>query len=201
MTADDRRDAAQPGTRKRVRTGGRSEQVRQAVASTVLDLLAEGTVDFTVTDVAARAGLNRTTIYRWWPTYADLIREALTAHTSAIDVPDTGSWTEDLRELARRLAVFFAGPVEVSTSAVMVSRRAPDLSALIIDHFAPVQRSWQKVVERGIARGEVRPDCDPEAVINMLASQLVLAPLVLYREATQDEIDALVDLVLRATCR
>lgn len=191
--------AEENAPRERVRSGGRSEQVRQAVASTVLELLAEGTVDFGPTEVAARAGLNRKTIYRWWPTYADLVREGLSAHSAAVEVPDTGSWPQDVALLARRLAVFFAGPVEVSTSAIIAGRRHPELGALILEHFGPVQEAWRGVVARGIARGEVDRACDPAAVVNMLASQLVLAPLILYRPPEEAEIEALVNLVVRAT--
>lgn len=185
--------------RERVRSGGRSEKVRQAVARTVLDLLAEGVVDFGVSDVAVRAGINRKTVYRWWPTYTDLVREALGEHSGGVEVPDTGSWPRDLRLLAERLSVFFASPVEVSTSAMIAGRREPELKALILEHFEPVQEQWREVVARGIARGEVDPACSPIAVMNMLVSQLMMAPLMLYRPMAEDEIEALVELVVRAT--
>ncbi len=191
-------EAGQP-PRERVRTGGRSERVRQAVAQAVLDLLAERVVDFGPSEVAARADLNRKTIYRWWPTFADLVREGLNAHSSTVEVPDTGSWERDIRELAHRLAAFFAGPVEVATNAIIAARSTPELSALIFEHFEPIQESWRTVVTRGISRGEVRPDCAPEAVLNTLASPLILTPLTRHRAATRQEVDALVDLVLRAT--
>ncbi|WP_149262548.1 TetR-like C-terminal domain-containing protein [Actinomadura sp. K4S16] len=197
-------DAAAPAgpadpPRGRVRTGGRSERVRQAVAQAVLDLLAERVVDFGPSEVAARAGLNRKTIYRWWPTFADLVREGLDAHSSTVEVPDTGSWERDLRELAHRLALFFASPVEVSTNAIIAARGTPELSALIFEHFEPIQESWRAVVARGIARGEVHPGCTPERVLNILASPLILTPLTRHRPAAREEVDALVDFALRAT--
>ncbi|MEU5995086.1 TetR-like C-terminal domain-containing protein [Spirillospora sp. NPDC047418] len=192
-------DGAAETPRARVRTGGRSERARQAVAQAVLDLLAERVVDFGPSEVAARAGLTRKTIYRWWPTFADLVREGLNAHSSAVEVPDTGSWERDLRELAHRLARFFASPVEVSTNAIIAAHGTPELTALIFEHFEPIQESWRTVVVRGISRGEVHPDCTPETVLNTLASPLILTPLTRHRPATPQEIDTLVDLVLRAT--
>lgn len=191
-------DTAEP-PRERVRTGGRSERVRRAVAQAVLDLLAERVVDFGPSEVAARADLNRKTIYRWWPTFADLVREGLSAHSSTVEVPDTGSWERDIRELAHRLATFFASPVEVATNAIIAARGTPELSALIFEHFEPIQESWRAVIARAAARGEVHPDCTPEAVLNTLASPLVLTPLTRHRAATRQEVDTLVDLVLRAT--
>ncbi|MCF2529696.1 TetR-like C-terminal domain-containing protein [Yinghuangia soli] len=92
-----------------------------------------------------------------------------------------------------------------TTTATATSRardepsRHPELGALILEHFGTVQEAWRGVVERGIARGEVDPTCAPVAVVDMLASQLVLAPLMLYRPPEEAEIEALVHLVLRAT--
>ncbi|MFF7251051.1 TetR-like C-terminal domain-containing protein [Embleya sp. NPDC008237] len=191
--------AGETTPRERVRSGGRSEKVRREVARTVLDLLAEGVVDFGPSEIAARAGINRKTIYRWWPTYTDLIREALSEHSGTVEVPDTGSWPRDLRLLAQRLAAFFASPVEMSTSAIIAGRRQPELAALILEHFEPVQQEWRRMVARGISRGEVDTACSPRAVINMLVSQLVLTPLTLCRPPTDEEIEELVTLVLRAT--
>lgn len=65
------------GDRPRLRPGGRSERIREVVATECLNLWAEGNFDFSLADVAARSGVSRTTIYRWWPTTSDLMREAL----------------------------------------------------------------------------------------------------------------------------
>ena len=58
--------------RARVRAGGRSEKVRQSVGEATLGYLAEGHLTFSIVDVAARAGVGRRTVYRWWPTRHDL---------------------------------------------------------------------------------------------------------------------------------
>lgn len=185
--------------RGRVRAGGRSERVRRRVAEATLGLLGEGRADFGPAEVAARAGVSRATLHRWWPTKADLVREALTQHTGRLDPPDTGSWEGDLRALVAQLAAFFADPVEVSQNAIMASGRHPDYDALVLEHYGPRFAAWRAVVERGRARGEVRPDLDPDLVVAMLASPLLVGPLVLHHTPDPADLDRIADFVLAAT--
>jgi DNA-binding transcriptional regulator YbjK len=57
-----------------VRTGGRSARVREAIlAATFRELIDSGYAAMSVEAVAARAGVNKTTIYRRWPTLDDLV--------------------------------------------------------------------------------------------------------------------------------
>ncbi len=85
---------------RRRRAGGRSERIRLRVAQTCLDLLGAGNADFGPVEVARRSGVSRATIHRWWPTKADLLREALALHTSSLSVPDTGVWVDGVLGLA-----------------------------------------------------------------------------------------------------
>src|SRR3954462_3830712 len=115
---------------ERVRTGGRSERVRRQGGEACLALLTEGRTDFGPAEVALRSGVSRATVYRWWPTKADLLREALAVQTRRrIDAPDTGTWHGDLHARARRLATFFSDPAEVAQNSIMASGSAPDFDA------------------------------------------------------------------------
>ena len=126
MSRLEQRTPARPPAR--VRAGGRSERVRRHVARACLDLLAEDQLDLGPVEVADRAGVSRATIHRWWPTKEELLREALTLHTSVLDVPDTGTWAGDLRALATELAAFFSDPTEVSLNAIMASGTHPEFT-------------------------------------------------------------------------
>ena len=61
---------------------GRSEAARDAVMRAVDDLLLEsGFASLTIEGVAARAGVGRQTIYRWWPSKIDLLFDAFRDET------------------------------------------------------------------------------------------------------------------------
>jgi AcrR family transcriptional regulator len=173
--------------------------VRLQVAQACLDLLREGRVDFGPAEVAQRADVSRATLHRWWPTKADLLREALTLHTGTLVAPDTGGWETDLRALAALLAAFFAEPAEISQNAIMASGRHPDYDALVLEHYEPLLASWRAVVERAQDRGEVRPELDPNTVVMMLTSPLLVMPTVMHHVLTRRELDELVRFVLAAT--
>ena len=190
---------ADGGTRARVRAGGRSEEVRQRVARACLDLLAAGDAGFGPVDVARRSGVSRATLHRWWPTKADLLREALTVHTRSLVVADTGDWSTDVHAMARQFAAFYADPVEVSLNALMSSGAHPEFTAAVLDHYGPLFQDWQALVRRAQARGEVAADVDPDTVLLALASPLVVVPLLFRAPLTDADVDRLADLVLRAT--
>jgi AcrR family transcriptional regulator len=185
--------------RPRVRAGGRSERVRQRVARACLDLLAAGDAGFGPVDVARRSGVSRATLHRWWPTKADLLREALTMHTRSLVVADTGSWPDDLRALAHQFAAFFADPVEVSLNALMASGAHPEFTDAVLDHYGPLFDDWRALVRRAQARGEAAADADPDAVLLALASPLLLVPLLYRGPLTAGDVDRIAALVLRGT--
>jgi AcrR family transcriptional regulator len=189
-----------PPPRPRVRAGGRSEDVRRRVAQACLDLLAAGEAELGPVEVARRAGVSRATLHRWWPTKADLLREALTLHTRSLAVAvDTGTWAGDVRALAQRLAVFFAEPVEVAQNGLMASGSHPDYTAAVLAHYEPLFDGWRAMVARARDRGELADGVDVDAVLLTLASPLVVVPLLFRRPLRSDEVDGIVALVLRAT--
>jgi AcrR family transcriptional regulator len=189
-----------PDAPARVRAGGRSERIRIQVAQACLDLLAEGKADFGPLDVVQRSGVSRATIYRWWPTKADLVTEALALHTRRLDtVPDTGSWEGDVHALVRRLARFFSDPVEVTQNAIMASGRHRDYDEVVLRYYKPLFAGWTSLVERARLRGEVRDEVDADTVILLLISPLLMAPLVLHRKLSHVEVRDIADLIVAAT--
>lgn len=78
----------------------RSEESRQAILAAALGLVTEvGYARLTIEGIAARAGVGKQTIYRWWPTKADVLLEASAAKADLhVPVTDHGSYRADLRE-------------------------------------------------------------------------------------------------------
>lgn len=192
-------DEPDGSVRVRTRAGGRSAKVRTAVGDACLSFLAEGRVDFTMVDVAERAGVSRKTLYRWWPSHQDVLVEGLSRHVRQVTPPDTGEWESDVRGFAHLVATFAAAPVEVATSSLMASRRYPEFSALVVEQYAPARREWHRMVHRAAERGEISAEHSAGAVIDLLVSPLFLAPLMLGRRATDTEVERTVLIVLSAT--
>jgi len=142
--------------------------------------------------------VHRTTVYRWWPTPADLVREALTIHTARLVVPDTGKWEDDIRALAFQLADFFSDPVEMAMNVTMAGGTQPDVDMVVIEHWMPVFREFARVVERAALRGEVRPDTDATVVLQLLVSPLLMHTVLLRSEPGQGLVRDLADAVSRA---
>ncbi|MEV8568607.1 TetR/AcrR family transcriptional regulator [Streptomyces sp. NPDC051322] len=83
----------------------RSEKSQQAILSAALELCAErGYARVTIEGIAARAGVSKKTIYRWWPSKGALLLEAVdNAVIRTKPFPDTGDLAADL--LAQMTAV------------------------------------------------------------------------------------------------
>src|ERR671934_2916213 len=83
--------AARPGRK-------RSEESRQAILAAAAELTSEvGFAGLTIEGIAARSGTGKQTIYRWWPSKADVLLEALAEKADLhIPIPDEGSYAADL---------------------------------------------------------------------------------------------------------
>lgn len=162
-------------------------------------LFAEGVTNTRMTDVAARAGVHETSIYRRWGTRANLIAEALSSQMDAdLPLPDTGSTREDLIVFFTALAQFLATPM--GRSIMGLGLTAPDEEAVLEsarDQFWTIRLTRSSIlVSRGIDRHEVRSDIDPELVLEALGGPLNLHVLLRNRPADHDYVSRLVDLTL-----
>ena len=89
----------------------RSETARQAILCAASGLLArDGFAGVTMEAIAARAGVSKATLYRWWPNKSAVLMEAFLAATApCCAAPDTGDVRNDLRQRMRGLAQAFSG--------------------------------------------------------------------------------------------
>jgi AcrR family transcriptional regulator len=171
-----------------VRTGGRSARVREAIlAATLHELNVNGYAALSVEAVASRAGVNKTTIYRRWPTLDDLLVDALmTWSQDAIPVPDTGSVETDLLALGRELADQLNGGVGRQIAAVVLTAglRSPQLRDATRRYFDHQAARATPHVTRAIDRGELPANTDISALLTTFR-----APLFYRMVTTGDPID------------
>ena len=97
-------------------SGRRSEAARQAILTTALDLVGErGYAKLTIEGIAARAGVGKQTIYRWWPSKGAVLLDALLALSEDPDgamqaLPDTGDLEADLQLVLRATVAELTDP-------------------------------------------------------------------------------------------
>jgi AcrR family transcriptional regulator len=148
----------------------------QAIYASTLRLLADKGYDgLTIEGVAERAGVNKTTIYRWWPSKAALLSAALIeAPLLDFEVPDTGSLRGDLEAVMRAALVLLTTPAtaRIAIAALAAASRGPELAASARAFFADRLARERPLIERAVARGELPPDTDPTLLADLLAGAI-----------------------------
>ncbi|HEU5433227.1 MAG TPA: TetR/AcrR family transcriptional regulator [Thermomicrobiales bacterium] len=182
----------------RPRSHRRGSNVRAAVLAAALAELAEaGYAALTVDNVAQRAGVHKTTVYRRWPDRERLVADALTDHIAAeVPIPDTGAIDADLREHARALVRWLNSPTGRAVIGTLVSDagRIPDIAAIKHRFFDDRFHRAEPIIQRAIARGELPVATDPSALV-----KAAVAPIYLRLLVTAEPIDdAVADQAARA---
>jgi AcrR family transcriptional regulator len=158
----------------------------------------KGFADFTVADVALRAGVHETSIYRRWGSRENLIADTLLAYSERlIPVPDTGSIRTDLRELLAAVADYLATPIGKAMShALAFSGDEPHWEKLRFDFWSTRLQLARSIVERAVERHEVPPDTDARLLLETLIAPLQFRVLATREAIDGDLCDRLTDLVL-----
>jgi AcrR family transcriptional regulator len=152
--------------------GGRSEQVvRRVLDAAIVELARSGYTRFRMDEVASRAAVNKTTIYRRWPDRAALITalvDRMRAPLRENPLPDTGHLETDLVEaFTRRFTV--GRKVEGRAWARLLDERyRPDVEAIIGAVVAERRDEWRSMVTRSIERGELPPGTAAQLLLDLV---------------------------------
>ena len=121
--------------------------------------------------IAQRSGVSKATIYRWWPNRTAVAIDAF-LHQMMADapVPDTGSAAEDFRLTLRGMMAFYTSPSgAIYAQLVGESQFYPTERERIRTHQVALRRAAvTKIWDRGVARGELDPNVDPEVALDLL---------------------------------
>jgi AcrR family transcriptional regulator len=155
------------------------ERVTAAIADAVIEELADkGYGAFSMSAVAQRAGVGKAALYRRWPGKEPMILEVIAPRAVAVaDLPDTGSLDGDLRAFlgATREALGHPIVARIAGDLFAESMRSPalgdDLRAAIT---VPRRAGVAAMLDRAITRGEISPDLDLGAALDLLAGPLVV---------------------------
>lgn len=169
--------------------------------SATLDELAQhGLEGMNIPRIAEVAEVNKTTIYRRWPTREALVAAALEAslHEIAGELIDTGSLRGDLGRLLGAIAARLDSPTGRALARAALSEHATAVvSSLARDPVAREQQSVRELIARAIQRGEWDPKHEPEAVLAMIAGGVMHRVLMERQPATTEWIDTIAHVVAR----
>ena len=175
------------------RPGGRTARVRAVVLeATVAELIERGYAGLTVEGVAARAGVNRTTLYRRWGGRDALIVDAVEAFAAAeAKVPDSGDIEEDLRLWARSILATLTGPVSGALVRAVFGGAGDSPQVHQLRHRFWLIRSAlvMPMVHRAIERGQLPAGTAADEVIRHVGAPLYYRLLVLGEPLTPEAAD------------
>lgn len=174
----------------------RTERVRAAVLEAAFALLMEeGPGAVTHVQVAAAARVSRTTVYKHFPTRAELLRTTIETYEQPIRTQVTGDLRTDLRALLGHLFEDLADDRRSCAFAAMLERALHDdvVAQVRNDIVEQGARTFATIISNGIARGEVRSDVDLEFAMGTLVGPVLLRRYLRGDALRTDELDGFLE--------
>lgn len=170
---------AAPGT---LRPGGRTARVRETVLRAAGDVLAEhGFAHLDLADLARRAGVGKTTVYRRWGTVANVVADMLIEMAEqSLPRTETGTLIGDLRANAQLVLRTLTDPRQGPLfKAVIAAATCDARTAEALRRFYEIRiDEWAPCVRQAIERGELPTDTDPREVVRAVSAPLYYRLLV-----------------------
>ena len=184
------------------RPGGRTADVKRRIHEAILELLVEGGIDAcTFQNVANRAGIERSTLYRRSPDRWSAIIDAIIDFAERETAPlDTGSFRGDLSATLHSLARALNGPLGpalVTVAAALQGGAAPGQGerfwAARLGRLGPM-------FEGAIARGELPADANWEEIFSMAAGPLYFRRFIASKPISDEWVARVVEDVCGRYC-
>lgn len=181
----------------------RSGRSHQAILKAVVELVGEvGYSRLTIEAIAARAGVGKQTIYRWWPNKGALVLDAFAALAGEpAALPDTGDISADLKAVLRATVVELCNPrFELPSRALTAeSQMDPALAKQFVDTLLRPHLETTKDRLRAAQRaGQVAKGIDLDVAIELLVGPLYHRWLLRTAPLTEAYADTVVDYALAA---
>ena len=174
------------------RVHGRSARVLESVLEAAAEEL--GRVGFSglrIEDVALRSGVNKTTIYRRWPTKSDLITAVIDREKMPLEDVNTGSLESDIRETLMQFRTRLYTLRHRGIMRVLMGERAhPEVAQMVRETRARHIALRQQIFERAMERGEI-PRRDAAPLVEFLTSPLVSRIMHLGQEVDDEYLELL----------
>jgi AcrR family transcriptional regulator len=191
----DQPDPPRPGRK-------RSEESRLAILTAAFELAAElGYAGLSIEGIAKRSGAGKQTIYRWWPSKADVLLDALTTKADLhVPVPDEGTYADDLR--AFLIASFALGRKPQVVDALRAVMAQAQLDAEFGERLRTtfLQRrrdALHIIVDRARIRGDLPPGVSPDTIADIVFGAVWYRLLATRRPLDERLADELVTTLAR----
>lgn len=178
----------------------RSVKVHEAAVGAARELLSEGGLPVTTMDaISARSGVSKATLYKHWPSRTAVAAEAFGRDMAdAVPLPDTGTTVGDLTEQLRLVSRFYASPEGTVFSQLLAASVTDEGGAayfrawFLAGRRAAVRALW----ERGVDRGDVRPDVNSDTATDLLFGPLIFRLMAGHLPLTDEAAAALASAAL-----
>lgn len=180
------------------KTHRRGAVVHETVLDAALTLLTEQGYGFNVEDVAERAGVHKTTVYRRWETKPLLVAAAIGRFAAqTVEIRRTGNPLADLRHLAVQVARVLRSTTgrNLIRATLTASGSVPELTDIAREFFIGRYAQATVLIADGQAQGIIRPDVDPVLIWQAIVNPLHLNAIC-ELETTDALADALTNLIL-----
>lgn len=179
----------------------RSQEADHAILTATVDLLAErGLAAMSIEEVAARAGVGKTTIYRRWPSKGLLALDAFVdSFREEQPLPDTGTLRGDLLSAlhawVRAVTQTAMGPM--LTGLIAEAQHDPELRGAWRDRvLEPLRQQHRVMLDRAIARDEIAASVDRDVVLDLFFGAAEHRLLLGHLPMTDEFIAQVVDVIL-----
>jgi AcrR family transcriptional regulator len=165
------RPTAHPRRTKGILGGRSDEVVRHVLDAATVELARSGYGAFRMDEVAARAGVNRTTIYRRWPNRVALVTavvDRLRAPLRHSPLPDRGALEQDLVEAFARRSKYGRKVEGRAWARLLDERYNPEVETIVGDAVDERSAEWRYMVTRSIERREVPGGTDEQLLLDFV---------------------------------
>jgi AcrR family transcriptional regulator len=187
----------------RPRSAAADAAILEATRAALVEL---GWSKLTLGDVATRAGVAKTTLYRRWAGKNELVVDAVAVLFDELELPDRGSLAADIEGVVLQFAALLNRPETATALMAVVAESTRDEPLRERIRTSIVDRQTRLVVEgraRATARGELPPESDPEVaartadlIFDVVAGAVVHRTLVSAEPADEEWVRAFTQLLL-----
>ena len=180
------------------RPGGRTARVRAQILAATAELVArDGIAGFRYEEVAERAGVHKTSVYRNWPDREELVVEALLQYADDVgSIADTGDLRTDLVDFLMAIAESLGRPtVRALELAIQATHESPAVRRAATRILEVRAGGMGRRVDLAVDRGEL-PPVDRSLFGEMLSGPVHLIVNRGIRPFTRADAERIVDVVL-----